>query len=135
MSSAVGERLQELDINVMPFSINYNGPAPISKYMRVDTDKNGSLTSHFRGREMKGECIPLPETIHGVLVSKPKASDTTLHILGSFREVKLWEHDISPSTSIVTDVFDWVDISMAVCALNVLRTTGVLILFPQANKI
>jgi hypothetical protein len=105
---------KELDINFMPFSINYNGPAPISKYVKV-SESNGKLTSHFRGREIKGQAIALPDTLSGVLVSKPQPADTSVHILGSFREVKLWEHDLEPNTALVTDLFDWVEIAQAVC--------------------
>ena len=103
----------QLDINFMPFSISYNGSAPVAKYMEV-SHKDGKLVSHFRGREIKGEAIPLPENLNGVLISKPQMSDSTVHILGSFDEVKLWEHDIAPNNKIVTDIFDWVDIAQAV---------------------
>ena len=105
---------KQLDVNFMPFSISYNGPAPISKYMQV-ADNGGKLSSHFRGREIKGEVITLPNSITGALVSKPSVTDTTVHVLGTFQEVKLWEHDIAPNTSLVNDLFDWSDIAQSVC--------------------
>lgn len=104
---------KQLDVNFMPFSITYNGPAPISKYIQV-TDNGGKLSSHFRGREIKGESIALPNGLSGVLVSKPGLADTTLHVLGTFNEVKLWEHDVAPNPALVKDLFDWSDIAQSV---------------------
>lgn len=103
---------EDLEVNFMPFSINYSGPAPISKFMQV-SDCDGKLSSHFRGREIKGEVIVLPDTLCGVLVSKPRASDNAVHILGSFKEVKLWEHDVAPNRAMISDMFDWADIAQS----------------------
>lgn len=104
---------RSLGVNIMPFDINYSGPAPVSAYMKV-SDDNGKLSSHFRGRAIRGEVVSLPESISGIVASRPDKSSSTIHMLGTFGELKLWEHDVAPSTGMVTDLFDWVDIAKAV---------------------
>lgn len=46
-------------VHLLPFSIEYDGNAPIKSFFQIKEDKNHILYSHFRGRELKGKNVQL----------------------------------------------------------------------------
>lgn len=104
--------LEEKNLNLFPFSIEFSGYAPVNKYMRF-TEEEKVITSHFRGRCIKGTVVELPSSIAGVTLTKAGKSEGT-HVSSSFGAITLWEHDVEPNTAILTEIFDWVDISKSV---------------------
>lgn len=70
-----------IDLNFMPFSIDYQGSAPISTYFHPQFTEQGSLISFFRGRKLTGNSIELLKNVKGFnviedddYVIKPKSS-------------------------------------------------------------
>jgi hypothetical protein len=109
-------------VHLMPFGTAYSGPAPVQKYMKTASanTRNGSevLTSHFRGRCIKGIPVTLPEHVAGVLISSngqaPTRSSEALVAAGGFDSLTVWEHDVEPSTAPIDSIFDYIDVARAV---------------------
>lgn len=94
--------------NLMPFHVDYSGPAPISTYFRVKVpieemnpeakgsgfqNRNGSwqsqMSAAFRGRVLRGLEVKLPEGYSGmVLRSDASTSDTNIKSSQSARQTK-----------------------------------------------
>ena len=51
--------------NLMPFSIDYTGPANVDGYLVVHDDGSDSQYSHFRGRRIYNTRLALPNGWHG----------------------------------------------------------------------
>ena len=70
-----------VDLNFMPFSIDYQGSAPVSTYFHPQFTDQGSLISYFRGRKLTGNSVELLKDVKGFnviedddYVIKPKSS-------------------------------------------------------------
>jgi hypothetical protein len=118
-------------IQVMPFSIDYNGTAPVNSYMRV-CEQKGELRTHFRGRELVGNEVKLPAQVKGVHAipatrklgtASPTRSDDvgdSLEVTGEFSSFILWQHDVSPNVGQVEEALDWFEVADSVSSLLVL---------------
>ncbi|QRV88532.1 ribonuclease H2 non-catalytic subunit domain-containing protein [Ceratobasidium sp. AG-Ba] len=53
---------------LLPFHIEHDGPAPVDTYFHVGQDENGNKTAAFRGREMYGVDLALPEGYAGMIL-------------------------------------------------------------------
>ena len=120
----------------MPFSIDYNGTAPVNSYMRV-CELKGELHTHFRGRELVGSEVKLPAGVRGVhavpsaqkLGTSPAASnnnnrssdksdnpDGSLEVEGEFSSFFVWQHDVAPNMAQVEEALDWFEVAESVSA-------------------
>ena len=108
-------------VNLMPFSIDYTGNAPINSYFRVaDSGKAGQSKAFFRGREVVGSKLSLPSSVTGShLVRIPKQIESshddvnaeTWEELGHFKEFFVWQHDVAPSLTHIEEIFDWFEVA------------------------
>ncbi|QRV73731.1 ribonuclease H2 non-catalytic subunit domain-containing protein [Ceratobasidium sp. AG-Ba] len=98
---------------LLPFHIEHDGSAPVDTYFHVGQDENGNKTAAFRGREMYGLDLALPEGYLGVILrtgeddkTEPKkkshaidvdgeddASGTRLGPGESFEKIRIWRAD------------------------------------------
>ncbi|KAI1623411.1 ribonuclease H2 subunit C [Exophiala viscosa] len=54
--------------NILPCRIHHDGPTKVTKrYWSPADDKDGTKTSHFRGRRLRGRVIKLPADYQGVV--------------------------------------------------------------------
>ncbi|EXJ84832.1 hypothetical protein A1O3_05505 [Capronia epimyces CBS 606.96] len=54
--------------NVLPCRIHHDGPTKVTKrYWSPQGEKDGTQTSHFRGRRLRGRVIQLPDGYQGVV--------------------------------------------------------------------
>ncbi|CEL56431.1 putative protein C12B10,15c OS=Schizosaccharomyces pombe (strain 972 / ATCC 24843) GN=SPAC12B10.15c PE=4 SV=1 [Rhizoctonia solani AG-1 IB] len=81
---------------LLPFHIDYDGPAPVDTYFHVTKDSNGTQVSAFRGRTVCGINLPLPEGYAGAVLStkSDKTGEKQLETASTFDEITLWRADI-----------------------------------------
>ncbi|KIV80918.1 hypothetical protein PV11_08383 [Exophiala sideris] len=54
--------------NILPCRIHHDGPTKVTKrYWSPQDGKDGTKTSYFRGRRLRGRVIKLPADYHGVV--------------------------------------------------------------------
>ena len=109
----------DLDTNIstvqsLPFNTDFDGNAPVRSFFRSELAPSGELTSHFRGRELKGAIVPVPENMVGVVVRKD--SSTGYISADLFKEITVWEHDLAPDATCqkLNDLLEFVQISKCV---------------------
>mmetsp|Transcript_12603 Transcript_12603/g.17308 ORF Transcript_12603/g.17308 Transcript_12603/m.17308 type:complete len:127 (+) Transcript_12603:92-472(+) len=109
-------------LNLLPCSIEYNGPAPIKSYFQIvesnaQGDESKTLTAHFRGRALRGSQVKLPQSIIGITAvdKHPErvADDGIIkwETLGTFDSINIWEHDVLPNLDQFQECLDWFEIS------------------------
>lgn len=103
-------------IEILPFEVNYNGPAPIKTYFLVQTgSKPSESVAHFRGRKIIGKEIALTDGItaaHAVIGEKTGLNEG--QVLNHYSKLRLWQHDHAPDTSQVQECLNWMEIAQAV---------------------
>jgi ribonuclease H2 subunit C len=128
--------------NVLPCAIKHNGPVSAAeRYWNPSTEQDGTTTSFFRGRKLRGKKIALPEGYEGAVLQKtdkkviakpsmpipgdedgadnaPKEIETlVMDQHARFEEIMIWEHEAVPEG---TDVYvkgieEWIGFAEAVC--------------------
>jgi len=103
-------------VHYLPCGIKYDGPTEVSSYFHAEpSEKEGVLVSHFRGRELKGQVFKLPETVSGLCITRGEDDPLRWEATGGFRELTLWQHDITPDVQQFEDLISgWAEISAAV---------------------
>ncbi|KAG9122234.1 hypothetical protein FRC07_001484 [Ceratobasidium sp. 392] len=101
---------------LLPFHVEYDGPAPVDTYFHAETDEEGNKIGAFRGRMMHGVDLALPDGYAGVVLQTgenktdaPKkkshvidvdaededdASGTRLEPGHAFEKIGLWRADM-----------------------------------------
>jgi Ribonuclease H2 non-catalytic subunit (Ylr154p-like) len=110
-------------IHFLPCSIDYDGTAPIKSFFQTTSDADGNLTSHLRGRKLKGKSVELniPQerecknslnlqaedvsTVTGLCVGDN--GNRNWIVEGHFSSMNVWEHDTSPDLSVVDECLSW----------------------------
>ena len=109
--------------NVLPCAIKHNGPVSAEqRYWDPSTEQDGTSTSFFRGRKLRGKRVVLPEGYEGVVLQKtdkkvvakpsipvpgvedemevasaPKEIDTMImEQHAKFGQVMVWDHEAVP---------------------------------------
>ena len=118
-------------IHFLPCSIDYDGTAPIKSFFQTASDAEGNLTSHLRGRKLKGrlvelnisqekDCINLSNSptadvssITGVCVGDNGNKNWIVE--GHFSSMNIWEHDTNPDLSVIDECLSWFMIADQVC--------------------
>lgn len=113
------------NVHLLPCTVHYNGAAPIAEYFQPSpaSGTSSEQTAAFRGRELKGVNIPLPEGAVGAIVAPSQGSFAEIN--STFTSLTVWEHDVSPNTNIITDSLSWLKIAKQV--------TAVVLLFSKVN--
>jgi hypothetical protein len=83
----------------------------------VKDDKCGGKLSHFRGRELKGTVVDIPNDVHGLCVADTSGGRWTVE--GKFSKIHVWEHDIKPDPSVVNDCIAWLSVAKSVSLVQV----------------
>ncbi|OCT44849.1 ribonuclease H2 subunit C [Cladophialophora carrionii] len=62
------ENANKRTVNILPCRIHHNGPTKVTKrYWLPQVEKDGTTTSYFRGRKLRGKVITLPAGYRGVV--------------------------------------------------------------------
>lgn len=112
-------------IEILPFQLNYDGPAPIQTFFLVESKKkfedkatenskddrkinqveeakeeeDEEFIAHFRGRRLIGKQINLPpnyQAIHAIVGSKTSSTEGKLEVCQSYQHLRIWQHDYPP---------------------------------------
>jgi len=112
-------------LNLLPCSIEYNGPAPIESHFQIAEsqtlkDENKTFTAHFRGRALKGCQVKLPDSVIGITAIDKHPNRLVLNdtiqweAIGTFDSIKIWEHDVLPNLDQFQECMDWFQIAQSV---------------------
>lgn len=128
--------------NVLPCAIKHNGPVSAAeRYWNPSTEQDGTTTSFFRGRKLRGKKIALPEGYEGAVLQKtdkkiiaklsmpmpgdedgadyaPEEIETlVLDQHARFGEIVVWEHEAVPEGAdvYVKGIDEWIGFAEAVC--------------------
>lgn len=117
LDSSMSSPNNDSNIHLLPCSIEFHGPAPVSSYFHVTKDANGNLSSHFRGRLLRGASVPLPDKVQGLCVTKKLNNDTQRidwEIVDKFSAIVDWEHHTFPQENHLQEYLDWFELSNSV---------------------
>lgn len=110
-------------IHLLPCSIEYDGPAPVSSYFHITAGVNNNpsnLQARFRGRALQGRMQELPNSVLGINAIQKMRSlesldkETIWEAEGTFDRLSIWQHDIPPDLSQFQDYLNWFEISKSV---------------------
>ncbi|EPY50415.1 ribonuclease H2 complex subunit [Schizosaccharomyces cryophilus OY26] len=110
----------EENVSLMPCFIGFDGPAPVSEFFHnkiSNKDDSNKLLAYFRGRELNGSILQLPENYVGECVEFPllksedhsftgnksesedeaNVSDEHCPASSTFSQFKIWDRDVSTS--------------------------------------
>jgi len=129
--------------NILPCTIKHNGPVSAdSRYWNPTTEQDGTSTTFFRGRKLRGKQLTLPAAYKGVVLQKtdkkviakpsvplpgveaddanaPKEVDTmAMEQHATFTHVMVWDHEAVPGGDdvYVKGMEEWIDFAEAVCS-------------------
>ncbi len=106
-------------MHLLPCDIDYNGPAPVTSYFQISEGKrrNDEMTAHFRGHELIGKKVKLPEKITGLNVTQDmrnQSKELKWAVVGEFKEINVWQHDVAPDVNQIEECLDWFELASAV---------------------
>lgn len=106
------EMLVELQADLLPCTIDYEGSAPVTGYFRptpTDDTSDGSMVmeASFRGRHLRGAELELPSGYVSVLLQQTEVSsglesssegcmERKWEALGRCHPIRYWNHDVVP---------------------------------------
>lgn len=112
---------QKQRIEILPFQLNYDGPAPIKTFFLIEEEKiekkEKEYLSHFRGRKLVGKDVQIPPNLvalHAVVGSKSSNLEGKLEIMDNYNQFRVWQHDHPGDAHQLQECFDWMEISQAV---------------------
>lgn len=112
-SSATSSR--KSNVHYLPCGIKYDGPTDVNSFFRISTDvSTGVLTSHLRGRELKGSHVVLPNNISGLCVTPGKDDPRQWEVTAEFDDMTLWEHDLTPDVAQMQEYLNYFAVAQAV---------------------
>ena len=76
--------------------IGHNGQIPISSYFQVNNSDKNKQVAYFRGRELIGRAIDVPQSYVGVVVRRDANRFVSADV---FKEITIWEHDVPPDSA------------------------------------
>ena len=133
-------------IHLLPCSIDYDGSAPVNSFFHVAQEADGTLTSHLRGRELKGKVytlekstatdpltakngtevdVPHRESVVGLCIGQ--SADSKWTVEGHFAAIRVWEHDTLPDLSLIDNCVSW--FATADCVSKFLHLEGAFLFF------
>lgn len=100
-------------IHLMPCTIEYDGNAQVKSFFHVQQETDGTLRSHFRGRELRGSILDLPSTaVDGLCIGD--CGNRQWRVEGTFSQMSVWEHDTMPDMSPLQESLAWFALADAV---------------------
>ncbi|KAL1458753.1 hypothetical protein WDU94_008871 [Cyamophila willieti] len=108
-------------MHLLPFHIDHEGPANVSKYFTSymkssPSDENG-LEASFRGLPLKGKVIPVPEGYKGLVFTETNPNQIednqrNFFLKNKFTDITYWNYDKLPSSNdAFVSALDWIHIS------------------------
>lgn len=144
---------KSLTPNIIPCAIKHNGPITASqRYWNPSTEQDGTSTSFFRGRKLRGKKVSLPTGYEGAVLEKtekkvvpkpripvpgeeedglegghdaPKEVETLImDKTAGFEHVVVWDHEVVPGAEdiYVKGVEEWIGFAEAVSSEDALHT-------------
>ncbi|XP_059050262.1 ribonuclease H2 subunit C [Achroia grisella] len=109
-------------VHFMPCKVEEDGPANVRKYFEpyIKEDENGDLSATFRGRQLDGVKMALPDGYRAVVITEAKRpltenADRRFQVAGGFTGMTHWNWDKKPSKNDnLVKALDWVDIAEAI---------------------
>ena len=101
-------------LHLLPCAIEYEGPAPVKDYFVSEPSSQNPAVQklHFRGRELLGSQIELPEGFTGVIGTQ---SGNTIQLSHNFNTFTSWNREVTPSHRDPTSRWmQWTQIASAV---------------------
>ncbi|XP_078671785.1 ribonuclease H2 subunit C-like [Branchiostoma floridae x Branchiostoma belcheri] len=122
LSGVSGETAAAAKLHLLPCEVEHTGPAQVARFFTpgVRDSGQGALQASFRGRELRGENVTLPDGYTGlVLKEKHKAvSDEearVFHAAQKFQEFTYWNMETPPSKNDgLQKALHWLEISKAI---------------------
>ena len=121
--SSMEENLAPID--VLPFQMNYHGPAPVKKFFRphISSNDGNEWHAHFRGRKIVGKEVDLPDGMklyHAKIGEKVSNLEGAVDLHHEYPRFRLWQHDHSPDTNSLQECFNWCEIANIVSNVDFL---------------
>lgn len=107
------EMREELPADLLPCTVDYEGPAPVTGYFRptsTEDTSDGSIVMEaaFRGRHLRGAELELPSGFVPILLQQAEVpaglescsegcEERKWEALGRCRPVRYWNHDVVPT--------------------------------------
>ncbi|KAM0716086.1 hypothetical protein Q7P37_008600 [Cladosporium fusiforme] len=139
--------------NILPCAIKHNGPiSAAERYWNPATEQDGTSTSYFRGRKLRGKKLALPESYEGAILEKtekkivpkptipvpgedggledeaaPKEIETLImDKTATFDHVMVWDHEAVPDCEdvYVKGVEEWIGFAEAMHSYDTTKTQG-----------
>jgi hypothetical protein len=92
----------------IPAHLSYDGPAKIAEYFdsRITEGEDGSLIGFFRGHELTGKVLEIPEGYHACMVSM---EGDRIEQVQELTQVRVWDLDV-PSLEVTMEFTDVIEI-------------------------
>ena len=128
MDSGSNPTSTESTVHFLPCSIDYDGTAPVRSFFNIIQEDGEHLTSHLRGRKLKGVVSQLETSASKTAASSETSNESRseesligLHLTdngdrkwvvdGHFSKINVWEHDNLSDTSRLDDCLSWITIA------------------------
>lgn len=142
--------------NVLPCAIRHNGPVSAAeRYWKPSVAEDGTSTSFFRGRKLRGRKVALPKGYEGKVLEKtdrkvvgkpdvpipgaedgldeavaPKEVDTfAVDQKSRFDEIMVWDHEAQPDNEdvYVKGIEEWIGFAEAVGSVRLFQNSATLV--------
>ncbi|CAH0731215.1 unnamed protein product, partial [Brenthis ino] len=122
LKDSENKQIFEQRAHYVPCKIEEDGPANVNKYFEpyVIENENGELSATFRGHQLDGVKMQLPEGYRAVVLTEAKRplaedADRKFQVAGGFKEIIYWNWDKKPSKNDnIARALDWVDLAEAI---------------------
>jgi hypothetical protein len=107
-------------MHLLPCNIEFDGTAPVSSYFQISEGKREQMIAHFRGRELVGRKLKLPDGVIGlnaVQDTRKQSDNINWEITGNFDEVNVWQHDIAMDLTQINESLEWFELAESVSVL------------------
>lgn len=103
------DKLNDAVVHLLPCNIEYEGMAPVKEYFVIEEENTDAKIAHFRGRELRGKTIKLPNDFIGYVGQK---DGEKIKITKQFDELTYWNREVKPSDrDSVQSWFSWPEIA------------------------
>eukprot|EP00042_Codosiga_hollandica_P020407 m.66002 g.66002 ORF g.66002 m.66002 type:complete len:125 (-) comp49838_c0_seq1:9-383(-) len=109
----------ERTVHLMPFQAARAGPANVAAYFtpHIAQQPDGSLTSSFRGRLLRGAHVALPEGYTGKILRETSkgTQNRQAEVVGSFKSFTYWNLETPPrETDNIRKALGWIELAKAI---------------------
>ncbi|PIK61513.1 putative ribonuclease H2 subunit C-like isoform X2 [Apostichopus japonicus] len=110
-------------VHLLPCTILSNGPAKVDVFFTSNTQEDEvGLVSAFRGRELRGQTVFIPDGYKGIVLQElnrpfTEDQDRNVRISAKFNEFTYWNLQTPPSSQDkVTSALQWANLSSVIHA-------------------